>query len=269
MENKLKERLKIFGENIKVCKEIKEKCPYSVSKIVDLCKAEFDKNKMAKHCFEKYYNDEKSTYYHKTVEEILEMWQEKAKNGMENGKKLDSFIGSILNKDEICEKRLYENCQNDIIKRKYNTFKYMYEKEFIKNNFDFICREGTIYDTKHKWSGRFDAIFVKNNEIILIDWKNNEKITTENKFSNMRGPMYRYESSDLNGYTIQLYLYKYALRNIFGFNDVNIKTIICRIGEGEYEFFKPTIEYSDELMEDIIEYALSKLEKDKYKKRKI
>lgn len=257
----LRERILENLSKIPSNKELYKKCPYSVSKIVELCKAEFDKEKMANHCFNKYYNDVSSVYYQKTVEDILKMWETKSNLGKSSGISLDDFIGSVLNGDLEQQNRLYEGCTDEKIKSKFDTFKALYEKEFLSNGFEFVSREGVLYDDKHKWKGRYDAIFVKCNTIILIDWKNNEKITTDNVYQNMRGAMYRYPSSDLNGYTIQLYLYKYALRKIFGFEDVDIKTIICRVGAGEYEFFTPQIEYSDELVECILEYAIKELDK--------
>lgn len=238
-----------------------EKCPFSVSKIVELCKAEFNKEKVSKQCFEKYYNDESSVYYHKTQQDILNMWEEKSQRGKDSGVALDDYIGSILLGDIEQQKYLYDNCVDEKIKLKFDTFKTLYENEFLAKGFEFVCREGILYDDKHKWKGRYDAIFIKNNTIVLIDWKNNEKITTENAFQNMRGAMYKYPSSDLNGYTVQIYLYKYALRHIFGFIDYDIKTVICRVGEGEYQFFVPQIEYSDELVESILGYAIGELEK--------
>lgn len=259
----IKELIKLKLANVPNKKELYKMCPYSVSKIVELCKAEFDKEKMSEHCFKKYYNDETSIYYHKTAKEILEMWENASKRGRESGSALDDYIGSVLNGDLEQQNLLYESCSNEKIKSKFDTFKALYEQEFLRNGFEFVCREGVLYDDKHKWKGRYDAIFVKGDTIILIDWKNNEKITTDNQFQNMRGSMYRYPSSDLNGYTVQLYLYKYSLRNIFGLKDNNIKTIICRIGDGEYEFFVPQIEYSDELVEEILNYAINELDKDK------
>ena len=250
-----------FKEKTKDKSWLYKNCPYSVTKIVELCKAEFDKEKVSKQCFEKYYEDVTSPYYHKTQEEILEMWELKSKKGKDSGSALDDYIGSILNEDLRQQKLLYDKCVDEKIKSKFNTFKALYEKEFLGNGFEFVCREGIIYDDKHKWKGRFDAIFVKGDTIVIIDWKNNEKITTENNFQNMRGTMYKYPSTDLNGYTVQLYLYKYAMRNVLGFKDMDIKTIICRVGSGEYEFFAPQIEYSDELVEDILSYAIGELDK--------
>ena len=257
----LKERIKNVLKDTPSYKELNKKCPFSVSKIVELCKAEFDEEKVAANTYKKYFNDKDSIYYQKNVEEIIEMWKNKSKQGKTSGVALDDYIGSILNEDIEQEKNIYTKCTDLKIKSKFDTFKTLYESQFIANGFDFVCREGVLYDDKHKWKGRFDAIFVKNNTIILIDWKNNEKISTDNQFQNMRGSLYRFPSSDLNGYTVQLYLYKYALRKVFGFEDIDIKTIICRIGSGEYEFFAPQIEYSDELVEDILNYSIKELEK--------
>ncbi len=58
-----------FKEKTKDKSWLYKNCPYSVTKIVELCKAEFDKEKVSKQCFEKYYEDVTSPYYHKTQEE--------------------------------------------------------------------------------------------------------------------------------------------------------------------------------------------------------
>ena len=76
--------------------EIYDKCKYSVSKILEVIKRPFEKDKIAMMCFTKGFNDPESKYYHMTVEEILKSWQDKANIGMANGKILDTFIGLTL-----------------------------------------------------------------------------------------------------------------------------------------------------------------------------
>lgn len=257
MNELLKDKIqKLIDDNSSVeFRKIYKDCKLSVSKIVDCFKEPFDAEGQAERCSKKYKNDPSSKYYNMEPWDILEMWNKAKEAGQYSGRCLDDYIGCVLNDLNSEANDLYINQENDKIKAKFNTFKYMYEHEFKNNGFEFLCRELYICDPENKWKGRFDALFGKDNTLILIDWKNNEKITEENSYNNLKGPLYKYCASDLNGYTIQLYLYKYALEKYYGFS--NVKTLICRVGENDYQFYRPQIEYSKELVEQIIKYAIN------------
>ena len=127
----------------------------------------------------------------------------------------------------------------------------------ITKTLDKIFNSG--FDTEKKINGRLDALFSlkisdSDNCLILIDWKNSKKISISNSFEKMRGPLYRYDSCDLNAYTVQLYMYTYMLRKKYKIKN-NIIPLIVRIGESDYEIYSPQIPYSDSLVEDIILYA--------------
>lgn len=255
LQDKFNNLIKI-NENINY-KELNKTNPISVSKIVDCFKEPFDAEKMAEHCSKKYKNDPTSKYYNMEPWDIIEMWDKAREAGQYSGRCLDDYIGCILMNLNAEANDLYNNQTDDKIKHKFNIFKHLYNNEFIKNEFEFACRELTLSDPVYKWKGRFDAIFVKNDTVILVDWKNNETISTENTYKNLKGPLYRYCASDLNSYTIQLFLYKYALEKYYGFQ--NVKTLLCRIGENDYQFYTPMIEYSEKLVEDILKYAIKML----------
>ena len=241
-------------------KAIYKACPYSVSKIVEAVKAPFDKEAVAQKTYDKNYNNPNSEYYHLTVEQILENWEEKARLGKENGRILDSWIERILTPD-INESVLNEeflNSLTDIQKNKCNQFVEFYNANVV-NKLEFVGRELMLFDTEKKINGRLDALFSlkisdSDNCLILIDWKNSKKISISNSFEKMRGPLYRYDSCDLNAYTVQLYMYTYMLRKKYKIKN-NIIPLIVRIGESDYEIYSPQIPYSDSLVEDIILYA--------------
>ena len=208
LQDKFNNLIKI-NENINY-KELNKTNPISVSKIVDCFKEPFDAEKMSEHCSKKYKNDPTSKYYNMEPWDIIEMWDKAREAGQYSGRCLDDYIGCILMNLNTEANDLYNNQNDDKIKHKFNIFKHLYNNEFIKNGFEFACRELTLSDPVYKWKGRFDAIFVKNDTVILVDWKNNETISTENIHKNLKGPLYKYCASDLNSYTIQLFLYKYA-----------------------------------------------------------
>lgn len=239
--------------------DLYKKYPYSVSKIVAELKAPFDAPAVAVKTHKKYFNDENSQYYRKTVDEILAMWDKKREVGAANGRHLDDFIGKVLeNTLPDNESAWFSSDVSDVAKNKCLTFKSFYESS-VKTNMSFVGREQVLIEPNLLVNGRLDALFTFKDNLMLIDWKNTENITTSNKFENMRGPLYEYESSELNGYTMQVYIYKYILRKIHKITDRKIVPLIIQIGETEYKAYQPVIPYSDELVEKCIAYAIHEL----------
>lgn len=245
-----------FNKNLNKT-EMYEKCKLSVSKIVDAFKTPFDRDGQAERCSKKYKDDPNSKYYNMEPWDIIELWESNAARSRHIGTSLDSFIGAILEHKIEKVDNIYNNESDESILARYDVFKRLVENELNKNGFKFICREQWVCDYEYGWKGRFDVLFEKDDSVLLIDWKSNETISTENKYDNLKGPLYKYCASDLNGYTIQLYLYKYALEKYFGFK--NVKVLLCQINDKGYNFYKPAIEYSETLVEQILKYATEKL----------
>lgn len=242
-------------------RQIYKECPYSVSKIVASLHNEFDTDYMAKKTFEKHYNDPESKYYHMTVDEIIDSWNEKGQFARENGKSLDNFIGMILEKSESPNSlQKHIESLNNVAGKKCSEFLKFYETN-IKGKLDFVGRELMLYDSSLKVNGRLDALFSKGDNLFVIDWKNNEQITKENIWEKCKGPLYEYDACDLNLYTVQVYIYVYLLRKIYGLTDINIIPLIVRIGTDDYEICSPKIQYSDSLMESIIKFAGNEINK--------
>ena len=248
-------------------REIYSKCKYSVSKIVEVMHAPFDKDGVANKTFSKYFNDPNSKYYHMSVQEIIDSWNAKAELGRNNGKILDTYIGMILENHEskdILEK--YKTSLSEIVAtNKCNIFDKFY-KENVENKLEYVTREQILHDETTGVVGRFDALFLKNDakfpgvqNLLLIDWKNTEKIETSNLYNKLKGPLYKYDDCELNRYTIQLYIYVYILRKVYHLTDIRIIPLLVQIGSVEYAIYAPQIPYSDELVSDIISFAINEI----------
>ena len=247
-------------------REIYSKCKYSVSKIVEVMHEPFDKEGVANKTFSKHFNDPNSKYYHMSVKEIIASWNAKAELGRNNGKVLDTYIGMILENHEskeILEK--YKASLNEIAANKCNVFDKFYNENIV-NKLEFLTREQMLHDETKGVVGRFDAMFLKNDvrtpgvqNLLLIDWKNTEKIETSNSYSRLKGPLYKYDDCELNRYTIQLYIYVYILRKVYRLTDVRIIPLLVQIGTAAYAIYAPQIPYSDELVCDIISFAINEI----------
>lgn len=252
---------------------IYKSCPYSASKIVEAVKYPFDKEAVAQKTFEKNFNNPDSEYYQMTVEQILEIWEKKAEVGRSNGRVLDSWIERILTPSSIKDNKLNEEYLSSLTSTQQNKCKQFLEfyHNNIENKLNLIGRELMLFDKDKKINGRLDALFsFTEDSIILIDWKNSQKITTSNSFGQMmRGPLYQYDSSDLNAYTVQLYMYVYMLRNKYHLSNYKIIPLIVRIGETDSEIYSPQIPYSDSLVEDIIDYAAEEINKTQLKNKEV
>ena len=248
-------------------REIYSKCKYSVSKIVEAMHAPFDKEGVANKTFSKYFNDPNSKYYHMSVQEIIDSWNAKAELGRNNGKILDTYIGMILENHEskdILEK-YKTSLSESVATNKCNIFDKFY-KENVENKLEYVTREQILHDETNGVVGRFDALFLKNDaklpgvqNLLLIDWKNTEKIETSNLYNKLKGPLYKYDDCELNRYTIQLYIYVYILRKVYHLTDIRIIPLLVQIGSVEYTIYAPQIPYSDELVSDIISFAINEI----------
>lgn len=239
-----------------------KKYPYSVSKIISHLKKPFDKEEVARKTHDKHFADSTSIYYQKSIEEILALWEEKAEKGRVNGKALDDFIGLILDDHAPAEKLAeYISELPEVAQNKCNSY-YNFYNSSIKDKLTFLCREQVLAHPDLKVNGRFDALFYFNNTILLIDWKNTEKIESSNKYEKMLGPLYNYDACDLNSYTMQVYIYEYILRNVYHLYNTNIVPLIVQVGEADVKTYQPIIEYSDALVKSCIEYAINQIDEE-------
>ena len=182
---------------------------------------------------------------------------------MANGKILDTFIGltlDVFTPQDIIDK--YVSSIGEIPYKKCMTFREFNDINIKSGKLKYLTREKILADESLGVVGRFDALFqINDNTLLLVDWKNTENIETSNKWNKLLGPLSEYDECDYNLYTVQLYIYVYILRKKYHLTDVKIIPMIVQIGTDGYKMYTTSIPYSDELVENIIEFAKNEINK--------
>lgn len=270
---------------------ISKDCPsLSISQILAMLVEPFDGDKIAQRTYDRHFEDETSKYYHKTKEEIIQMWSDKGAESMHYGSLLDDYIGVKLvkTKEDVELYKLDNNYDYDSrLKGLCDSFDHFYSVLSKSGDTIFIDREQEVWypikvkDIYHKDKeinynirGRFDALFYnqQTKKWIVIDWKSSGTINTiGNRWTqNLLGPMNMYPALNYYTYTTQLYFYKIAL--VDGgylpkgttYDDV-IVMIVNLPGHEMQEYngrdwasFRPAYTFDPELMHRLFVFAVNK-----------
>lgn len=207
----------------------------SISTILGMIQEPFDRDRVVELTFNKHFNNPESQYYHKSKEEIIEMWEAKGAASCHYGSLLDDYIGYNLNNKQT-ELRLFKldnNYDNDErLKGLCDSFDNFYKVLSASGDTIFVDREKEVYCPIHVKNpkfgeenepelldyyvrGRFDALFYnkRTNKWIIIDWKSSGSIDkVPNKWTKkLLGPMNKFPALNYWTYTAQLYFYKKTL----------------------------------------------------------
>lgn len=163
-----------------------------------------------------------------TIEEIIEMWDRKARESREQGtvmhEKIESYyLGKSVSTDETFE--LFKIFVDKILLKPYRT-------------------EWAVYDWEQKIAGTIDFVDYQNGEYIIYDWKRSDKLIAKNGLpikSNPYGvkalpPIDNIDDSPYYHYALQLSLYKYILEKSY-----NITVSKLRLGIFHPSYNKPYI----------------------------
>lgn len=273
----MEQNKKLILESFNTIKAPDIKCEhFSISSILDQVKGEFNKGEVVLKTYNKHFNNPKSKYYQKTVEQILEMWKESGSTSLSNGSLLDDYIGMVLRDEDTSLWELDNWYDNELLKHKCSEAKILLEKLKLAG-FDFICREQELFyilnheGTQYLVHGRFDALFsfIKDNNffLYLIDWKNTEKIEFTNRFQKLLGPCKSLDDASGNLYILQLYFYKYCLEYTFGIKfPINIS--IVQFPSTQHKIYASPHVISKELMDEILLFGIKKLKLKRELKKK-
>ena len=269
MEN-IKQKIKDKNKEIN---QLLETRTMSVSKLIEYMHKEFDRDGVAKKCFEKGFDDPKSKYYQMDVKAILESWEAKATESKKYGSMMDNYIGTFLTDPDYLETwKLDNNYEYDHrIHGLCEGFNQFYKLITEKTDYKYVCREEKMFIKSNKtdeWiNGRFDCLFYseKLNKYLVIDWKTSGTIDKENKWEKLFGPLYDKDACNLNEYTIQVQMYKKALSEVYELAPPeNIDVYICQFSIEPNEFgnhfqlYNQGFEYDSKKLDDIIEFAYKK-----------
>jgi hypothetical protein len=166
--NDIKQKIKDKNKEIN---QLLETRTMSVSKLIEYMHKEFDREGIAKKCFEKGFDDPKSKYYQMDVKAILESWDAKATESKKYGSMLDNYIGTFLSDPDYLETwKLDNNYEYDYIFRT-NTSTYINVQllnEFIQSiTDDNILYGSEIYSLSESTCPYPLCLFARGNSIIL------------------------------------------------------------------------------------------------------
>lgn len=257
----------------------KTKQTISITALLNMMEEPFNQDAVAERTFSKHYNDEKSEYYHMTVDEIKNEWSRRGQESIKYGKLSDDYIKYVLSNDELEIEmwKLDNNFDNDIrLQNNCSSFDNFWS--VFGNKYDFVNREQEVYylipNTNYYIKGRYDSLF-KNKETgryLVIDWKTSGTIDKERKpwTNSLKGPLNIFPDLNWYTYTTQVYFYKTALvkskylsENIT-LDDVDVAIVDLpgkQLKSGyNWEYNLPAYQYNETLMSNLFNYAVKRTE---------
>lgn len=222
-----------------------------------------------------------------SAEDIIKMWDDKATESREYGKKLDDYTDCVLNEDkDALELYMLDNdVENDErLKSHIFAFDEFYNRLMSSGDVEFVGREIEVWNrvkTENEEfyvKGRLDALFYnkRTDTWIVIDWKSNECITTEATrwTEHLLGAAKDLYAIDWNTYTLQVFNYKEALLQNYLPEGTDVNHVQCMIvnlpkeeydnsdavlGKGQkYKAYMPAFKYDANKINSIYEYAFKK-----------
>ena len=268
----------ILKENLEEKKDLNGAECISISSVLSMLEEPFDQIGIATKTYDNHFNNPKSEYYQKTVEEICAMWEKKASDSRQYGQMLDNYIGYNLNHDEDGLEMFNLDYDRDGDER-LNNICTSYD-DFVKDvleqhpELEFITREKTIYynipNTNLFIRGRFDALFYNNDKkrYLIVDWKSSGDIDKKpSKWTGkLLGPCKDMMALNWNTYTLQVYFYKTALEASGLLKDgegvdciiVQLPGHIITESNKMYCIHTPAFQYNKEFMDKLFIWAHKK-----------
>ena len=250
-----------------------------VYKIISTLNEPFDAIGMSEKLSLRDYDNPSGKYFGQSAEDIRAMWEQSGEHSKILGRRVDMTIQYFFSRMSFpapsidVQREIFESAVRAV---NVGDFEKEFGREYlghVNSFFEFIRildghdwelmgTEVPMHDPNSGILGRADCLLRQGERIVLIDWKTNKDISTTNSFQNMLGPMLGYESTKLNEFTMQIYLYVWMMRNVYGITD-RIDPIIVKLNESNDllnpqppTILKPMIPYSDEMMVDVINHAL-------------
>lgn len=227
-----------------------KKADLSATKLISKFKKPFDSD---------YWSKKKAEEEGITQEEMLARWKLKGDISCEKGTAVHEYVENRLaNKvfpyPHTKIKSLFEGA--DPVKEKFDTIVPLVEQFItdIRGRMISIASELVIGDLEYNLGGMIDQVFYnkKSGKIELWDWKTNEKIDSDSRYT-FNAPISHVPSSKLEEYSLQLSLYKHIIEK-----NTNLEIGDCYLtwfneNNQSYKVFK-CHDYSKEVIDMIAAY---------------
>ena len=198
-----------------------EKMKKSVTTLVHDMFPQFNKDKTAEMLFKRHFDNDKSDYYHMTVDDILQKWEnnknEACSKGTELHKNIELTYNDVSVNDETIEYQYFQDFHND------HKFLVPYRTEW------------EVYYEEKKIAGSIDMIFQNpDGSFSIYDWKRCKKIEKSNKFEFGLYELDHLPNSNFWHYSLQLNIYKYILLKKYDFFIKDMFLVVCHPNNKKY-----------------------------------
>lgn len=234
----------------------------SVSRTIDQFVIPFDTEGKAQGCYEKYYEDPASPYYHMTAEEIKDMWDENNRLANEQGTYAHAFgenamhymVGDLDSiapefKDRLIDGKFVPKTGfEEAIVKFWNDLPDEYVPVMVESRVYAKC--GT---PEAVYAGTFDLLTyctIPGKEgLVIFDYKTNKDLWKNFKNQHLLPPFQKMLDHNKNHYELQQSLYENAL------NEIGLKILGKRLvwikSDGSYELVKMTEKVIPFLLESL------------------
>ncbi len=157
---------------------------------------EFDAETIAQKCAGR------GKYEKMTAREILDAWAKEGERGRTEGTCAHAYADAVLKTNPLPEP-ISERCAG--------LFKSVdMGLERLLEHYDYVASEIIVFDLETLVAGTIDLVMYDriNKRLLILDWKNNKQIKTNNNYQRAFKPIDHLEDCDLIKYSLQLNLYK-------------------------------------------------------------
>lgn len=168
--------------------------------------------------FEKFDTDQVSSRYAKKhgllQTDVINMWDAKKVKACHLGTRVHYYCEMSMEGLET------PNPENDDERALFNVGDVAVSR--LKNKYEFVATEVIVFSNRYKLAGMIDLLMRDpvNGDLLILDWKTNRKITTENRWQSGLGPIKHLEDTAYNHYSLQLSLYKKIMKEEGYFDNV-------------------------------------------------
>ncbi len=178
-----------------------------------------------------YWSKKKADQEGITQEEMLARWDAKRDRSCDVGTMTHDYIENFYEKYNLT--RNDESAPNDEeVKHRINKFHKIYDERLVP--LQSIASELRIFSRIWPICGTLDKLYLYENQILVGDWKTNEKIKTDKDFcfGYLLPPFNKYKDNELNKYSLQISLYQLILEEAGIYSDYGF---IVHLPTGEAE----------------------------------
>ena len=137
--------------------------------------------------------------------EIREEWSAEARRGQDEGTNVHEYAEGLISGWPLCDlpPPISERCERIFIQTEKAV-------KNLLNRFVFVGAEVIIFSPDMGLAGMIDLLMFDRatNEILILDWKQNKAISTENPWQSGLPPIDHLQDTDIAHYSLQLSLYQ-------------------------------------------------------------